>query len=114
MSASGAGPSATTRSTGGRLVAGVLRDRRSGVQDDILRGALAGCVGTAVMSAAMAAAKAAGMMAGELPPRKVAGNLEEAAGLREELSRPVFEASWVGQHFAYGVAAGVVYALAQR
>jgi hypothetical protein len=81
--------------------------------DEILRGALAGCIGTVVMSATMAVAKAAGMMPGEPPPRQVAGNLEEAAGLRDELARPAFEASWVGQHFAYGTAAGVVYELAQ-
>jgi hypothetical protein len=83
------------------------------MMDEILRGALAGCAGTAVMTAAMGVAKAAGLMAGEPPPREVAGNLEEAAGVREALSRPAFEASWVGQHFAYGTAAGVVYTLAQ-
>ena len=35
-------------------------------------------------------------------------------GIREHLSRPAFEASWVAQHLAYGAAAGVAYALADR
>ncbi|HEX8200382.1 MAG TPA: DUF6789 family protein [Isosphaeraceae bacterium] len=80
----------------------------------VLRGALAGCVGTTTMTAAMAAAQAAGMMAGEVPPRRVAGNLEAALGVRAALSRPAFEASWLAQHFAYGAAAGAVYAVARE
>ena len=82
--------------------------------DDVLRGAVAGLAGTAAMSAAMAVAKAAGPMPGENRPRKVGRHFEEAVGVREELPREVFEASWVGQHFAYGAAAGAVYALARR
>ena len=80
----------------------------------ILRGALAGGVGTATMTAAMAAAQAAGMMAGDVPPRRVAGNLEEALGVRVALPGPAFEASWVAQHFAYGAAAGAVYTVARQ
>jgi hypothetical protein len=82
--------------------------------DEVTRGAIAGLAGTAVMSAAMAADRASGRMRGEAPPRKVARNAEEALGLREMLSRPAFEASWVAQHFAYGAAAGVAYELARR
>jgi hypothetical protein len=81
---------------------------------DVVRGAMAGLVGTAAMSAAMAAARAAGTMAGEPPPRKVARRAEEAVGVREALSRPAFEASWIAQHVAYGTAAGAAYALARR
>lgn len=79
-----------------------------------IRGALAGLAGTAVMSAAMAATRAAGVMRGEVPPRKVGGNAEEAMGVRDEMSRPAFEASWIAQHVAYGAAAGVAYELVER
>jgi hypothetical protein len=79
--------------------------------NEVLRGAVAGLAGTAAMSAAMAVTKAAGLMPGESPPRKVARNFEEAAGVRDGLPPAAFEASWVGQHFAYGAAAGVAYAL---
>jgi uncharacterized membrane protein YagU involved in acid resistance len=79
--------------------------------DAVGRGLVAGVAGTAAMTAAMAAAKAAGLMAGEPPPRTIAGNLEEAVGVRDVLPRPAFEASWLGQHFAYGAAAGVAYTL---
>ena len=53
-------------------------------------------------------------MPGEVPPRKITRKLEEAVGIHEHLSRPAFEASWVAQHLAYGTAAGVAYALADR
>ena len=66
------------------------------------------------MSVAMAIAKAVGLVAGEPPPRTVSRNAEEAAGVYEPLPQPAFEASWVGQHFAYGTAAGMVYALARK
>lgn len=79
----------------------------------VLRGALAGLAGTVAISAAMAAAKAAGLMPGELPPRRVGRNVEESLGVRDELPPAAFEASWVGQHFAYGAAAGAAYELAR-
>jgi hypothetical protein len=85
-------------------------------QEDVMgglwRGAaagLAGLAGTAAMSAAMAIARLVGLMGGEAPPRQVARNLEEGLGVRDNLSRPAFEASWVIQHVAYGMAAGVAY-----
>ena len=81
--------------------------------NEVLRGAVAGLAGTAVMSGVMALAKKAGLMAGEPPPRTVARNFEEAIGVRDDLPQPAFEASWVGQHFAYGTAAGVAYTLAR-
>jgi hypothetical protein len=65
------------------------------------------------MSATMAATRVTGVMRGEVPPREVAGNVEEAVGLRDELTRSAFEASWIAQHVAYGTAAGVAYALAE-
>lgn len=82
--------------------------------NDLIRGAVSGLAGTVVMSAAMAATRLAGTMRGEVPPRQITGNVEESVGLREQLDRPAFEASWVVQHFAYGAAAGVGYTLLQR
>ena len=80
---------------------------------DLWRGAIGGLAGTLAMSAAMAASRLTATMRGEVPPRKITRNIEEAAGVREHLSRPAFEASWVAQHLAYGTAAGVAYALAE-
>jgi hypothetical protein len=66
------------------------------------------------MTVALAADRIAGGLRGELPPRKVARRAEETVGVRQRLSRPAFEASWIAQHFAYGAAAGVGYELAWR
>jgi hypothetical protein len=77
-------------------------------------GAIAGATGTAVMSATMAVAHAFDMTAGEVPPRKIARNLDKALGVDDELPEPVFEANWIAQHFAYGTAAGIVYALIRK
>jgi hypothetical protein len=82
--------------------------------NDMTRGAVAGLAGTTLMSVAMALAKAVGPMPGEPPPRKVARNVEETVGIRDVLPPAAFEASWIAQHFAYGTAAGVAYALVQR
>jgi uncharacterized membrane protein YagU involved in acid resistance len=82
--------------------------------NDLWRGAIGGLAGTLVMSAAMAASRLAGTMRGEVPPRKITRHLAHAAGVRGDLSQPTFEASWVVQHLAYGTAAGVAYALADR
>ena len=82
--------------------------------NDVMRGAIGGLAGTVVMSAAMAASRLTGTMRGEVPPRKVGGNFEEAVGIRDDLSREEFEASWVAQHLAYGTAGGVAYALLER
>jgi hypothetical protein len=84
------------------------------VMRDAFRGMLAGLAGTSAMTATMLADRAWGGMRGELPPRSVGREAEEAVGLRRELSQPAFEASWVAQHFAYGAAAGAVYELGWR
>src|SRR4051812_26022815 len=82
--------------------------------NDVVRGAVAGLVGTAAMSAAMAVAKAAGLLPGESPPRRVGRNSQEAVGVRDDLPQGAFEATWVVQHFAYGAAAGVAYEMAWK
>ena len=83
-------------------------------RDEFFHGAVAGLAGTGAMSVAMAIAKAVGLVAGEPPPRTVSRNAEEATSVYDHLPQPAFEASWVGQHFAYGTAAGMVYALARK
>lgn len=82
--------------------------------EEKLSGAVAGLAGTVVMSTALGVAKAIGMLPGEVPPRKVARHVEEALELHDGVPSPAFEARWIGQHFAYGAAGGVAYALIQR
>jgi hypothetical protein len=79
--------------------------------NDLIRGAIGGLAGTVAMTAAMAAGRLTGAHGGELPPRNVSRRFEEAVGLYDRLSRPEFEASWMAQHLAYGMGAGVAYSL---
>ncbi len=80
----------------------------------IIRGAVAGLVGTMAMTGAMVPIKKAGMAPGELAPKEIAENLERKLGVRDYLSEPAFEASWMMLHFGYGTMSGVTYALAQE
>jgi len=54
------------------------------------------------------------MVPGELEPKEIAENLEEAIGVRSYLPQSAFEASWVTLHFGYGTSSGVAYAFAQK
>ena len=80
----------------------------------LARGALAGLVGTALMTAAMLPLKKASMSPGKVAPRQISENLLDGLGVRDRLSPPAFEASWVALHFGYGTTSGVAYALAQK
>lgn len=77
-------------------------------------GAVAGLAGTTAMTGAMFLMKKAGMVPGELEPKEIIENAEEAVGVRSHLPQSTFEASWTTLHFGYGTASGVVYAFAQR
>jgi uncharacterized membrane protein YagU involved in acid resistance len=79
-----------------------------------LAGAAAGLVGTALMTAAMLPLKKASMSPGSVPPRQITDNLLDKLGLRDYLSPPAFEASWVTLHFGYGSVSGVAYALVRK
>ncbi len=94
---------------------GVLQSRcgRNNVKF-MVRGVAAGFAGTIAMSVVMLGLKRAGMEPGELEPREVAGNVEEAVGVRSLLSRRAFEISWIALHFGYGSTSGTVYALARK
>lgn len=48
------------------------------------------------------------------PLSEISANAEDAVGLLDHLSQPAFEASWVAQHLAYGVGAGVAYVTIRR
>jgi hypothetical protein len=50
----------------------------------------------------------------ELPPRRIAKNVNKAIGVQDRLSTPAFEADWIAKHFAYGSAAGIAYALIRK
>jgi uncharacterized membrane protein YagU involved in acid resistance len=80
----------------------------------LARGAAAGLVGTALMTAAMLPLKKASMSPGTVPPRQITDNLLDKLGLRDYLSPPAFEASWIALHFGYGSVSGAAYALAQK
>ena len=80
----------------------------------LARGALAGLAGTALMTAAMLPLKKASMSPGKVAPRQIADKLLNKLGLRDYLSPPAFEASWMALHFGYGTASGVAYALVQK
>ncbi len=82
--------------------------------NDVIRGVIGGLAGTVAMSAAMVATRVTGAMRRQVPPREIAANAEDAIGLLDHLSVPEFEASWKAQHLAYGMAAGVAYALIRR
>jgi uncharacterized membrane protein YagU involved in acid resistance len=79
-----------------------------------LAGAAAGLVGTALMTAVMLPLKKASMSPGTVPPRQITDNLLDKLGLRDYLSPPAFEASWIALHFGYGSVSGAAYALAQK
>jgi len=64
------------------------------VKPTIIRGAVAGLVGTAVMTGAMFPTKKTGMTPGELTSKEIAENLEKKTGVRDRLPKPAFEASW--------------------
>ena len=80
----------------------------------IIRGALAGFIGTALMTGAMFLVKKAEMAPGELAPKEVTENLEKKIGVYDRLPKPAFEVSWIMLHFGYGMASGAAYALAQE
>jgi len=73
-------------------------------------GAICGTVATAVMSALMLAGQRAGLMS-ELPPHEIASRSVDRTAARDDLDHgDRRQLGWVS-HFAFGAAAGAVYAL---
>jgi len=73
----------------------------------VARGAVAGLVGTALMTTAMLPLKKASMSPGKVAPRQITEHLLNRLGVRDRLSPPAFEASWVALHFGYGTLSGM-------
>lgn len=80
----------------------------------LIGGAVAGFAGTVAMTALIAAEKLSGLMREDPAPEIISAHVETAVGLRKHLPEPVFQVSWLLQHFGYGTNAGVGYALARK
>lgn len=82
------------------------------VKPDVLSGALAGLTATAPMTAAMVAMHhfLPPRERYPLPPRQITEKLAEEAGVNDELSEPQRRTATMVNHFAYGAAAGALYA----
>ena len=80
----------------------------------LLRGAASGLAGVFAMSEVLGLGEQAGVVEGDLAVKDVAERIEERVGVRDDLPEGVFEASWIGSHFTYGTAMGLLYALAER
>ena len=81
---------------------------------EVIRGGIAGFVGTAAMTAVIAAERVAGLMRDRPAPEIIGANIETAMGVRDMLPDAVFQVSWLLQHFGYGTNAGVGYALLEK
>ncbi|HET9014261.1 MAG TPA: DUF6789 family protein [Thermomicrobiaceae bacterium] len=76
----------------------------------VVRGGLAGLVATGAMSGVMAGGRYLGLL-GTPPPKKITAHLEQRVGIRNELSYPEFQGSWLASHFGYGTANGALFGL---
>jgi hypothetical protein len=79
----------------------------------LARGALAGTLATVPMTAAMGIGKAAGWMVTP-PPEQVTAEVQQEAGIRNEIDHSAFTISWLGAHVAFGAACGALYAEGRR
>ena len=79
---------------------------------NLLSGAVAGFAATAPMTAAMVAMHRflPPQERYPLPPRHITEELAEEAGVNDQLSEPQRRAATMVNHFAYGAAAGALYA----
>ncbi len=82
--------------------------------DKLTAGVLAGLIATAPMSVTMLLLHKAWPETREapLPPEEVTAEAAEGVGVRDDLGEPGLQAATVAGHFAYGAAAGALYALA--
>lgn len=79
----------------------------------LLAGALSGLIATVPMTGVMLAGQRLELLR-RPPPATITARLERWAGVRHDLSRPEFEASWIASHLGFGAAMGAVYALLRR
>ncbi|MGI8551140.1 MAG: DUF6789 family protein [Dehalococcoidia bacterium] len=76
----------------------------------LLRGSFAGFAGTGLMTVVMAAERQAHLFR-RPAPAEVTEQAEKKLNLRQHLSEPAFQASWLGAHFGFGISFGAGYAL---
>src|SRR5438046_1898686 len=79
----------------------------------VLRGAVAGLVGTVTMSLAVAAGYASGKLE-KPPPKEIVERTTSLVGVRHAMEQETIDAAWVAAHFGYGAAGGAIFALMQR
>jgi hypothetical protein len=78
----------------------------------LVRGGIAGLAATVPMTLVIAAGRASGLLHTP-PPVEIAENVAEQAGEDPDRHSPAFQAAWLAAHAGYGMACGVVYALAR-
>lgn len=83
------------------------------VKDQIVRGAVAGIVGTILMTIPILVGRRLGLFHTP-PPVEISANIARRTWLLPERSNPVFPLAWIGAHFAYGAASGVGFTLLRR
>ena len=77
--------------------------------NELVRGGLAGILGTVLMTLVIAGGRAARLL-WTPPPREITHNVAGSAGVRRQLPESAFQAAWLAAHLGYGAACGVVYA----
>jgi uncharacterized membrane protein YagU involved in acid resistance len=92
------------------------RSPRRGLMNLFLTGAIAGFIATIPMTALMEAlhSKLPEEEKYPLPPKEIAMELAEKAGVEEELNEPQLTGLTLFSHFLYGTAAGALYAPLSR
>ena len=78
--------------------------------NQLIRGGLAGILGTVLMTLVIAGGRAARLL-WTPPPREITHNVTGSVGIRRHLPEPAFQAAWLAAHLGYGAACGVVYTL---
>jgi hypothetical protein len=78
----------------------------------LLRGALGGLIGTVAMSLPILAARRVGLM-GEAPPRRIAGRLLSAVGVRRREEETEIAAATL-LHLGFGTGAGALFGVLAR
>ena len=76
----------------------------------IVRGGLAGLLGTVTMSGVIAGGRAARLL-WTPPPAEITDRAARKAGAEGDRRTPAFQVGWITAHLAYGAACGVLYAL---
>lgn len=78
--------------------------------EQVVRGALAGVVGTVLMTVVIATGRGARAL-WTPPPAEITANVHRKSRLAPRLPEPLFKLLWLTSHVVYGAACGVVYTL---